>query len=167
LILQFVQIALSATIVPSLATPLPFTVIGTDQGLSNKPREMTTLVLEPGARYDIIFDFAAYDMSRVVLRNIGDLVEFMVRKGYLLVKAMHSTKLIVSWRLMLPNHAATSLLRQLHCLTAVHFKHSFLSHQLPILHIFARLVCLKDEILTIDSCQCLAQSDLLLTQKAK
>jgi spore coat protein A, manganese oxidase len=72
LILQFVQIHLNATNIPSSASPLPFTVIGTDQGLTNKPRRMTTLVLEPGARYDIIFDFAVYDMSRVVLRNIGE-----------------------------------------------------------------------------------------------
>jgi spore coat protein A, manganese oxidase len=71
LVVQFVAVDLDVTDIPSSATPLPFTVIGTDQGLSNKPREMTTLIIEPGARYDLIFDFTMFDQMRVILRNTG------------------------------------------------------------------------------------------------
>ena len=37
--------------------PLPFTVIGSDQGLASSPTTVDTLLMETGSRYDVIFDF--------------------------------------------------------------------------------------------------------------
>jgi FtsP/CotA-like multicopper oxidase with cupredoxin domain len=52
--------------------PLPFRVIGADQGLAGSAMETDTLVFEPGARYDVIIDFAAVPSgSRVIMENIG------------------------------------------------------------------------------------------------
>jgi hypothetical protein len=164
LILQFVKVDFSATIIPSLATPIPFTVIGTDQGLTNKPRDMTTLVVEPGAQYNIIFDFSPYSMSRVVLRNLGDNLPFggiygeegvSTHEGY----AFNRTDCIMAFDVTVPFSNGASPPFPL--FDKVYFKLSFLSHQQPILHIFARWVCLKDVIITIESCHCLAQLDLL------
>jgi FtsP/CotA-like multicopper oxidase with cupredoxin domain len=52
--------------------PLPFTVIGSDQGLASAPSTVDTLVFETGSRYDIIFDFNSVPSnSRVIMKNIG------------------------------------------------------------------------------------------------
>ena len=52
-------------------TPLDFHVIGSDQGLGT-PRQTQTLVFEPGARYDIVVDFAQVPFdSRVIMKNLG------------------------------------------------------------------------------------------------
>ena len=50
--------------------PLPFTVIGSDQGLGER-REMNKLLIEPGARYDIIIDFSGHEDKRVIMANGG------------------------------------------------------------------------------------------------
>jgi spore coat protein A, manganese oxidase len=71
LILEFIQVTLGKTNIPSNAVPLPFTVIGTDQGLAYQPRVMTKLIFEPAGRYDIIFDFAEYEGSRIIVKNVG------------------------------------------------------------------------------------------------
>jgi spore coat protein A len=56
---------------PSASAPLPFWVIGSDQGLGT-PAQTDTLVFEPGGRYDIVFDFSQMPFgSRVILKNIG------------------------------------------------------------------------------------------------
>jgi spore coat protein A, manganese oxidase len=51
--------------------PLPFHVIGSDQGLATTPTETDTLVFEPGGRYDVVIDFGPAEGSRVIMENIG------------------------------------------------------------------------------------------------
>ncbi len=59
--------------------PLDFTVIGSDQGLASSPTTVSTLLSEPGARYDVIFDFGKkneygnneYAGRRIIMKNIG------------------------------------------------------------------------------------------------
>lgn len=49
---------------------IQFTVIGSDQSLG-KATTKTTLLSEPGSRYDIIFDFAGLQGQRIIMKNIG------------------------------------------------------------------------------------------------
>jgi spore coat protein A len=56
--------------------PLNFYVIGSDQGLgrpgdSVEATQMSRLVIEPGGRYDIVFDFKGHQDSRIIVKNIG------------------------------------------------------------------------------------------------
>jgi len=52
--------------------PVPFWVIGSDQGLAGSATLTDTLVFEPGSRYDIVFDFSSVPPgSRVIMENIG------------------------------------------------------------------------------------------------
>jgi FtsP/CotA-like multicopper oxidase with cupredoxin domain len=52
--------------------PLPFTVIGSDQGLASAPTSVNMLLSEPGSRYDVIFDFKTVAAgNRVIMKNIG------------------------------------------------------------------------------------------------
>ncbi len=53
--------------------PIPFHVIGSDQGLAGAAMQMDTLVFEPGGRYDLIIDFSdpALAGKRVIIENIG------------------------------------------------------------------------------------------------
>lgn len=52
--------------------PVPFYVIGSDQGLASSASLTDTLVFEPGSRYDIVFDFSQVPAgSRVIMENIG------------------------------------------------------------------------------------------------
>ncbi len=54
------------------SAPVPFWVIGSDQGLASSATQLDTLVFEPGGRYDIVFDFASVPAgSRVIMENIG------------------------------------------------------------------------------------------------
>ncbi len=56
----------------SVAGPLSFTVIGSDQGLASAPTTVDTLVMETGSRYDVIFDFNGFGPSdRIIMKNIG------------------------------------------------------------------------------------------------
>ncbi|MDJ0782275.1 MAG: multicopper oxidase domain-containing protein [Desulfosarcinaceae bacterium] len=66
--------SLNSTTLPdtNIAPPLPFTVIGSDQGLASSATEVDTLVFEPGGRYDIVFDFSQVPAdSRVIMENLG------------------------------------------------------------------------------------------------
>ena len=64
--------AASATNLSGAGAPIPFWVIGSDQGLAAAATEVDTLVMEPGGRYDIVFDFSGVPMgSRVIMENIG------------------------------------------------------------------------------------------------
>ena len=55
-----------------ISGPLPFTVIGSDQGLASSPTGQITLLMETGSRYDIIVDFKAVAPgNRVIMKNIG------------------------------------------------------------------------------------------------
>ncbi|MHC4939975.1 MAG: multicopper oxidase family protein [Planctomycetota bacterium] len=56
----------------SASNPLPFWVIGSDQGLGT-PKEVDQLVFEPGGRYDVLFDFSEASLAgkRIIMENIG------------------------------------------------------------------------------------------------
>ncbi|WP_372683430.1 multicopper oxidase family protein [Desulfosarcina sp.] len=72
LAIQFRKAASSdATNLTGAGDPIPFTVIGSDQGLASEPTTVTTLIVETGSRYDIIFDFNDFDDERIIMENIG------------------------------------------------------------------------------------------------
>ncbi|MDH3303348.1 MAG: multicopper oxidase domain-containing protein [Acidimicrobiia bacterium] len=55
-----------------ISGPLPFTVIGSDQGLASSPTTVDTLLVETGSRYDVIIDFKNVTFgNRVIMKNIG------------------------------------------------------------------------------------------------
>jgi spore coat protein A, manganese oxidase len=61
----------SVSVERDYSTPIPFTVIGGDQGFATSATSIMTLLVEPSARYDIIFDFSAWQGRRIVMKNIG------------------------------------------------------------------------------------------------
>jgi spore coat protein A len=62
----------TATDLDGAGPPLPFHVIGSDQGLAGSAMQTDTLVFEPGGRYDVVIDFSGVPAgSRVVMENIG------------------------------------------------------------------------------------------------
>ena len=70
LVVQFVAVNAGETD-PGTGTPLPFWVIGSDQGLGT-PAQIHTLVIEPGGRYDVVVDFSQVPSgSRVIMNNLG------------------------------------------------------------------------------------------------
>ncbi|MDF1597400.1 MAG: multicopper oxidase domain-containing protein [Acidimicrobiia bacterium] len=72
MVFQFRAVAPGATDLSSASAPIPFWVIGSDQGLASSATQVDTLVSEPGSRYDVVFDFSGLDVgSRIVLTNIG------------------------------------------------------------------------------------------------
>jgi FtsP/CotA-like multicopper oxidase with cupredoxin domain len=70
---QFFEVPAGENDFNSATGPLPFTVIGSDQGLASRPTTgQNTLLIETGSRYDIIFDFKTVTPgSRVIMKNIG------------------------------------------------------------------------------------------------
>jgi FtsP/CotA-like multicopper oxidase with cupredoxin domain len=71
-VLRFRPASLGATDLTSASAPLPFHVIGSDQGLASRATETDTLVVEPGGRYDVVIDFSQVNFgTRVILENIG------------------------------------------------------------------------------------------------
>jgi spore coat protein A len=73
MVLQFVAVNAGDTDFTNAGAPIPFYVIGSDQGLADEAIETNTLVFEPGSRYDIVFDFSdpALAGKRVIMKNIG------------------------------------------------------------------------------------------------
>jgi spore coat protein A len=72
LAVQFFEVPPGATDFSAVIQQLDFTVIGSDQGLASSPTTLGTLLIETGARYDIIFDFKSVtEGNRVIMRNIG------------------------------------------------------------------------------------------------
>ena len=72
LVAQFFEVPAGETDFTNASGPLPFTVIGSDQGLASSPTTVDTLVIETGSRYDVIFDFKTVTPgSRVIMKNIG------------------------------------------------------------------------------------------------
>ncbi len=73
LVMQFFEVPPGATDFASVLNgPLPFTVIGSDQGLASSPTTVDTLLSETGSRYDIIFDFKQVAFgNRIIMKNIG------------------------------------------------------------------------------------------------
>ncbi len=73
LVAQFFEVPANATDFSTVISgPLPFTVIGSDQGLASSPTTVDTLLMETGSRYDLIFDFKTVTAgNRVIMKNIG------------------------------------------------------------------------------------------------
>ena len=73
LAVQFFEVPPGAKNFSTASGPIPFTVVGSDQGTATSPTEnQTTLLIETGARYDIVFDFGLVtEGSRVIMKNIG------------------------------------------------------------------------------------------------
>ncbi|MBN2045060.1 MAG: multicopper oxidase domain-containing protein [Anaerolineales bacterium] len=71
--LQFYEVPAGATDFSTVISgPLPFDVIGSDQGLASSPTTVDTLLSEPGSRYGMIFDFKMVTPgNRVIMKNIG------------------------------------------------------------------------------------------------
>ncbi|MFO7555474.1 MAG: multicopper oxidase domain-containing protein [Desulfobacterales bacterium] len=70
--IQFVQVPLNVTDFSSqIGGPLQFHVIGSDQGLGDEIKNVNMLLLEPGSRYDIIFNFRNRSGQRIIMKNIG------------------------------------------------------------------------------------------------
>ena len=62
----------TSTDLTGAGAPIPFWVIGSDQGLASAATQTDTLVFEPGSRYDVVFDFSSVPAdSRVIMENIG------------------------------------------------------------------------------------------------
>jgi FtsP/CotA-like multicopper oxidase with cupredoxin domain len=73
LAVQFFEVPAGDTDFTNATGPLPFTVIGSDQGLASAPTPaVDTLLIETGGRYDIIVDFKNVTPgNRVIMKNIG------------------------------------------------------------------------------------------------
>ncbi|RMF03449.1 MAG: hypothetical protein D6768_05840 [Chloroflexi bacterium] len=72
LVIRFRAVPAGDTDLTNAGPPLPFQVIGSDQGLASSATQVDTLVFETGSRYDIVFDFSTVPAgSRVIMENIG------------------------------------------------------------------------------------------------
>ena len=73
MVLRFRGAPMGSTDLNQAGAPLPFWVIGSDQGLAAAATQTDTLVFEPGGRYDIVFDFSdpALVGKRIIMENIG------------------------------------------------------------------------------------------------
>ncbi len=70
--IQLIEVPAGATVFTGTEELIPFDVIGSDQGLASSPTTVTTLLSEPGSRYDIIVDFKNVTPgNRVIMKNIG------------------------------------------------------------------------------------------------
>jgi FtsP/CotA-like multicopper oxidase with cupredoxin domain len=73
--LQFRQVPMGSTDpADAVGDPIPFDVVGSDQGLASKARHVISLMFEPGGRYDVVMDFSRVPKgSRVIMTNLlGD-----------------------------------------------------------------------------------------------
>jgi spore coat protein A len=72
LVIRFRRVPAGATDLSGAGGPLPFYVIGSDQGLARHATMTNTLVFEPGGRYDVVFNFAGFGPGdRIIMENIG------------------------------------------------------------------------------------------------
>jgi len=71
-------VPLGATDLAQAGAPVPFHVIGCDQGLAAAATQTDVLVFEPGGRYDLIIDFSdpALAGMRLIMENIAGDVPF-------------------------------------------------------------------------------------------
>ncbi len=71
--IQFVAVNAGDTDFTNAGSPIPFYVIGSDQGLASSATQTDLLLSEPGSRYDIVFDFSDASLlgKRVIMKNIG------------------------------------------------------------------------------------------------
>jgi FtsP/CotA-like multicopper oxidase with cupredoxin domain len=69
---EFFKVGLGDSELPTEnAEPIPFTVVADHHGLVYEPKTMTTLMVETGARYDVVINFTNFDGHRVIMKNIG------------------------------------------------------------------------------------------------
>lgn len=71
MVLRFRAVNLSDTDLSYASMPIPFYVIGSDQGLAEEATLTDTLVFEPGSRYDIVFNFNGLSDYRIIMENVG------------------------------------------------------------------------------------------------
>jgi FtsP/CotA-like multicopper oxidase with cupredoxin domain len=71
LAIQFFEVPTGADDFTTATGPLDLTVVGSDQGLASEPTTVDTLLIEPGSRYDVVFDFAPHEGKRIIMKNIG------------------------------------------------------------------------------------------------
>lgn len=72
LMIQFYEVDLDETNSDfDQSNALPFSVVGADQGLAHKTKEMKSLLVEPGARYDVVIDFKNHKNKRIIMFNGG------------------------------------------------------------------------------------------------
>ncbi|MHC4962315.1 MAG: multicopper oxidase family protein [Planctomycetota bacterium] len=71
MVVRFRAVNPGATTLDGAGAPIPFYVIGSDQGLAGSATQTDTLVFEPGARYDVVVNFAGLDGKRIIMENIG------------------------------------------------------------------------------------------------
>ena len=69
--IQFVSVPANTTNFAGAGSPIPFYVVGSDQGLAEGATQVDTLLSEPGSRYDIVFDFKGLQGQRIIMKNIG------------------------------------------------------------------------------------------------
>jgi spore coat protein A len=71
MVVRFRAVDADSTDLENAGVPIPFHVIGSDQGLAGAAMQMDTLVFEPGSRYDVVFDFKGLRGKRIIMENIG------------------------------------------------------------------------------------------------
>jgi len=71
MVVRFRAVPMGATDLSGAGAPIPFHVIGSDQGLAAAATLTDTLVFEPGSRYDVVFDFNGLEGLRIIMENIG------------------------------------------------------------------------------------------------
>ena len=72
LAVELFEVPAGATDFTNAEGPLPFDVIGSDQGLATSTTTVQTLLMETGSRYDLIVDFNNVTPgNRVIMKNIG------------------------------------------------------------------------------------------------
>lgn len=72
MVVRFRAVTMGDSDLSSAGAPLPFYVIGSDQGLAAAAVMTDTLVFEPGSRYDVVFDFDQVGPNtRIIMENIG------------------------------------------------------------------------------------------------
>jgi len=69
--IQFLAVPAGETDFTNASDPIPFWVIGSDQGLAAAVTQVDTLLSEPGSRYDVVFDFKDLQGQRIIMKNIG------------------------------------------------------------------------------------------------
>ena len=71
MVIRFRAVPAGETDLTNAGAPIPFYVVGSDQGLADAATQVDTLVSEPGSRYDIVFDFKGLGGKRIIMENFG------------------------------------------------------------------------------------------------
>jgi FtsP/CotA-like multicopper oxidase with cupredoxin domain len=71
MVIRFRPVPAGETDLSNAGDPIPFWVIGSDQGLASAATQTDILLSEPGSRYDIVFDFKDLQGKRIIMENIG------------------------------------------------------------------------------------------------